>query len=172
MSKRLADAIFEILKDYTDHVFMLPGGGAMYLVDALGKSGIPYTVMLHEQSAGLAACSYAQVSGKLGVCLVTSGPGATNAVTACATAWTDSFPVLFISGQTRLDQFDPKLRTSGVQSVDIVPVVKPITKQVYTLDIPSIVDEIITELAVDCLSGRRGPCWLDIPQDVQGEVIG
>ena len=119
--KRVADVIFEILKPHSDVVFMLPGGGAMYLVDALGQSGIPYVPMLHEQGAGMAACGYAGISGKLGVCLVTSGPGATNAITACAAAWCDSFPVLFISGQTSLNTFNPKVRTSGVQSVNIVP---------------------------------------------------
>lgn len=168
---RVADKIFQILRDYTDVVFMLPGGGAMYLVDALGQSGIPYVPMLHEQSAGLAACAYAQVSGKLGVCLVTSGPGATNAVTACATAWTDSFPVLFISGQTRLDQFDPELRTSGVQSVNIVPVVHPIAKMAYITKIGEGTPEVARIMANLCLEGRQGPCWLDVPQDIQGEVL-
>jgi acetolactate synthase-1/2/3 large subunit len=173
---RVADKIWQILKDYTDCVFMLPGGGAMHLVDALGRSGLPYTAMLHEQGAALAACGYAGISGRLGVCLVTSGPGATNAITGCATAWTDSFPVLFISGQTASDQFNQNVRTSGVQSVNIVPMVKPITKRAYQLIFGNHmmcgdVRDDIHELAELCMEGRPGPAWLDIPVDRQGEVV-
>ena len=103
--------------------------------------------------------------------LVTSGPGATNAITGCATAWTDSFPVLFISGQTALSQFNPNVRTSGVQSVNIVPVVREITKFAMTLQIGRAASDAIFHLTKYCLSGRPGPCWLDIPVDVQGEVL-
>jgi len=173
---RVADAVWQTLKQYTDCVFMLPGGGAMHLVDALGRSGLRYVPMLHEQGAALAACGYAGISGKLGVVLVTSGPGATNAITGCATAWTDSFPVLFLSGQTAKSQFSDKVRTSGVQSVNIVPVVKPITKRAYQLIFGNHMNgqdvrDDIHELAQLCMEGRPGPCWLDIPVDVQGEVV-
>ena len=168
--KRTADVIFEILKPHTDVVFMLPGGGAMYLVDALGQSGIPYVPMLHEQGAGMAACGYAGISGKLGVCLVTSGPGATNAITACAAAWTDSFPVLFISGQTSFSTFNPKVRTSGVQSVNIVPMVETITKNAFQAYNAGSAINILKKFIPLCLEARQGPCWLDIPMDVQGEV--
>ena len=170
--KRTADLIFEMLKPHTDVVFMLPGGGACFLVDALGQSGIPYVPMLHEQGAGMAACGYAGISGKLGVCLVTSGPGATNAITACAAAWCDSFPVLFISGQTSFSTFNPKVRTSGVQSVNITPMLQgQITKMAW---MPVNSDESIKcvhKMIRLCLEARQGPCWLDIPMDVQGEVM-
>jgi len=169
--KRVADVIFEILKPHTDVVFMLPGGGAMYLVDALGQSGIPYVPMLHEQGAGMAACGYNGISGKLGVCLVTSGPGATNAITACAAAWCDSFPVLFISGQTSLSTFNPKVRTSGVQSVNIVPMVEHITKWARMVDSEYELISALVRMIDICLEARQGPCWLDIPMDVQGEVM-
>ena len=171
--KRVADVIFEILKPHTDVVFMLPGGGAMYLVDALGQSGIPYVPMLHEQGAGMAACGYAGISGKLGVCLVTSGPGATNAITACAAAWCDSFPVLFISGQTSSDTLigDSGLRTRGVQQVDIVPMVETITKNAFQAYNAGSAINILKKFIPLCLEARQGPCWLDIPMDVQGEVM-
>ena len=169
--KRVADVIFEILKQHTDVVFMLPGGGAMYLVDALGQSGIPYVPMLHEQGAGMAACGYAGISGKLGVCLVTSGPGATNAITACKAAFDDSFAVLFVSGQTSLSGWNPNTRTCGVQSSRIVDMVKPITKwAVMTTGESESISALVRMIDI-CLEARQGPCWLDIPMDVQGEVI-
>jgi len=165
-----AEAVFDILKNYIDTVFFVPGGGSAYLVDALGRSGLNAVSCLHEQGAGFAALGYAQIRNGLGVCLVTSGPGATNAVTPCAAAWTDSVAVLFISGQARSDTLigDSGLRTRGIQEVDIVPMVIPITKEAYqswfTIEnLPGIIDR--------CLSGRRGPCWLSIPLDVQAEEI-
>ena len=171
--KRTADLIFEMLKPHTDVVFMLPGGGAMYLVDALGQSGIPYVPMLHEQGAGMAACGYAGISGKLGVCLVTSGPGATNAITACAAAWCDSFPVLFISGQTSKDTLIGRsgLRTMGVQQVDIISMVRGITKMAWQAMNYDEVVKCVHKMVAICTQARQGPCWLDIPMDVQGEVI-
>ena len=85
---KTSDAIFDILKGYVDVVFFVPGGGAMHLVDSLGKSGLRHISALHEQGAGFMALGYAQQRKGLGVCLVTSGPGATNALTPCAAAWT------------------------------------------------------------------------------------
>src|SRR5512138_1628970 len=110
---KTSDAIFEILKQHVDTVFFVPGGGAMHLVDSLGKSGLKAVSCLHEQGAGFAAIGYAMSRNGLGVCLTTSGPGATNAVTPCAAAWMDSVPVLFISGQARSDSLigDTGLRT-------------------------------------------------------------
>src|SRR5512147_1792056 len=99
---RLADAIFERLKAKTDTVFFVPGGGAMFLVDALGRSGLKHVSAIHEQGAGFMALGYAMATGRLGVCLTTSGPGVTNAMTACLAAWMESVPVLFISGQARV----------------------------------------------------------------------
>src|SRR5512139_3465080 len=127
---RTADAIFDILSKYVDTVFFVPGGQAAFLVDALGRSKLTPISALHEQGAGFMACGYAQFRGGLGVCLTTSGPGATNAITPCAAAWMDSIPVLFISGQANTWSLigDTGLRVRGVQEVDIVPVVAPVTK--------------------------------------------
>jgi len=167
---RVADKIFQRLKTETECVFFLPGGGSMYLVDALGRSGIRYVSALHEAGAGEMALGYAMASGKLGVCLTTSGPGATNAITPCLAAWTDSVSVLFISGQARSDTLigNSGLRTRGLQEADIVRMVTPITKKAYEpltsgYDCLMALDAMI-EL---CQTGRRGPCWLSIPQDVQ-----
>lgn len=172
---RVADAIFTRLARETDTCFFIPGGGSMFLVDALGHSSIRAVSAIHEQGAGAMAIGYAMASGRLGVCMTTSGPGATNAVTACLAAWTDSVPVLFISGQARVPTLvgNSGLRSRGVQEADIVQIVKPITKQAYQpetsgIDCMMALEDMITK----CLSGRRGPCWLSVPQDVQGMQYG
>lgn len=166
---RTADAIFDILKEYVDTVFFVPGGGAAFLVDALGKSGLRHVSMLHEQGAGFAALGYAQARNGLGVCLVTSGPGATNAITPCAAAWMDSVPVLFISGQSNLHP-DENLRVRGVQAVDIISMVKPITKWAHQIRHREVYSSVTTAF-IELHTGRRGPCWLDIPLNVQAEEI-
>ena len=98
---RVADAIFERLKQEVDTVFYLPGGGSGPLVDALGASGLRAVCCLHEQGCGYAAVGYAQYHG-FGVCLVTSGPGISNCATPIAAAWVDSVPILVVSGQVML----------------------------------------------------------------------
>lgn len=167
----VSEAIFNRLKQETDTVYVVPGGGAMYLVDALGRSGLRYVAAIHEQGAGLMAVGHAMVKG-FGVCLVTSGPGASNAVTACLAAWTDSIPVLFISGQARSDTLAPAgMRSKGVQEADIISMVEPITK--YAKEPIDPID-CIAALKISiyqCKSGRPGPCWLSVPQDVQGMQI-
>jgi acetolactate synthase-1/2/3 large subunit len=164
---RIADAIFETLKSEVDTVFYLPGGGCAPLVDALGQSGLKAVCCLHEQGAGFAAVGYAQHKG-FGVCLVTSGPGATNAVTPCLAAWTDSVPVLFISGQAKTEMLKHNTRAKGLQYVDAVRMAKPITKQAYepltsTIDAMMALEDMITK----CKTGRKAPCWLSVPQDLQ-----
>lgn len=171
VSMRVADAIFHRLETETDCVFFVPGGGAMFLVDALGRSGLKHVSAVHEQGAGAMALGYAMTSGRLGVCLTTAGPGATNAITPCLAAWTDSIPVLFISGQARSNTLvgQTGLRTRGVQEADIVRMVQGITKVAYE---PLVSGHdclmALEDMIVQCLSGRRGPCWLSVPQDVQG----
>jgi acetolactate synthase-1/2/3 large subunit len=168
-----SEAIFDILKQYVDCVFFVPGGGAAYLVDALGRSGLRAVSMLHEQGAGFAAIGYAQIRNGLGVCLVTSGPGACNAVTPCAAAWVDSVPVLFISGQPRSDTLigNSGLRTRGIQEIDIVPMVEHITKYAAQPLKGDMAQGLALAMIYDCLKERRGPCWLSVPLDVQMEEI-
>lgn len=168
---RVADVIFQRLAQEVDTVFLVPGGGAMYLVDALGRSKLNYVAAIHEQGAGFMAIGYAMLKG-LGVCLVTSGPGATNAITACLAAWTDSIPVLFISGQARSDTLAPfGMRTMGVQEGPTTRMVTPITKFCWEpLDAKDAVMTAMNMVEI-CMSDRMGPCWLSIPQDVQGMEI-
>jgi acetolactate synthase-1/2/3 large subunit len=168
---RLADAIFQKVKQHTDTTYFLPGGGAMFLVDALGRSGLRAVSCIHEQGAGFAAIGHAMMQG-FGCCLVTSGPGVTNAMTACLAAWTDSVPVLFISGQARTDAMKGNTRARGLQYVDI-GVVRPITKVTYE-PMTSAIDALMAldNMIEQCTTGRRGPCWLSVPQDLQAVEYG
>ncbi len=140
----------------------------MFLADAVGHSGIRYVAAIHEQGAGYAALSHGML-GEIGVCVVTAGPGATNAITPCAAAWMDSIPALFISGQPKSTTLigDSGLRTRGVQELDIVSMAKPITKFAYQ---PSPADclDVLEKMIFLCKDGRPGPCWLSVPLDVQG----
>lgn len=169
---RLADAIFERLKQETDTCYYIPGGSAMFLVDALGKSGMKAVSAIHEQGAGTMAIGHAMASG-FSVCLTTSGPGATNAITACLAAWTDSIPVLFISGQARSETLtQDKLRTHGLQPGNIIATVRNMTKLAYepmtsTFDALMCLDQMIHL----CKDGRKGPCWLSIPQDLSAVEV-
>jgi acetolactate synthase I/II/III large subunit len=170
---RVADRIWQIVKDAgVDTVFFVPGGGSAFLVDALGTSGLDHVSMLHEQGAAYAAVAYGMMRG-LGVCLTTSGPGATNALTGCAAAWTDSAPVLFISGQAASDTliYNSGLRTKGQQEIDIVNMVHPITKSANTVHYGSLAVMRAKEMTTQCQDGRPGPCWIDIPLDIQGREV-
>ena len=123
---KLSDYVFEAVADAgVRHVFYLPGGGAMHLVDSLGRSDrLEPVLMLHEQAAAIAAEAYARVTGNLGVVLVTTGPGGTNALTGVAGAWIESTPLLVVSGQVKRADLmgDRGVRQFGPQEVDIVRV--------------------------------------------------
>jgi len=177
---KLSDYIWEYIADQgVKHVFMVAGGGAMHLVDSLGQNKrLKYVCCLHEQAAGLAAEAYAQFNG-LGVCLVTSGPGGTNAITACASAWCNSMPVLFISGQVNTYQMKtPEQRFNGIQELDIISMVEPITKYSETLEMTDgwegdgyVVSGLISTVCDIAKRPRQGPVWLDIPLDVQAAEL-
>ena len=164
----ISESIFDHLKSEVDTVFYLPGGGCGQLVDALGKSGLNAVCTLHEQGAGYAAVAYAQYKG-FGVCLTTSGPGATNAITPCLAAWMDSVPVMFISGQVMTKWIKTKsMRSRGTQEADIISMVKPITKVAFELGYNFNVSFWMDYMVKMAKSGRPGPVWLSIPQDTQG----
>ncbi|UCV15901.1 thiamine pyrophosphate-binding protein [Quatrionicoccus australiensis] len=159
------------------HVFLLTGGGAMFLNDALGhQSGLEAVCCHHEQSCAMAAEAYARINNHIGVINVTTGPGGINALNGVFGAWTDSIPMLILSGQvkreTHLGCFDlPNLRQLGDQEADIIPMVRGITKYATMVRNP---EDIVRELGRAlhlAMSGRPGPCWLDIPIDVQSAFI-
>jgi acetolactate synthase-1/2/3 large subunit len=171
---KLSDYVFLYLsKKGVRDVFMLSGGGCMHLVDSLGRSDINYICCLHEQAAGIAAVAYSQYTNGLGVALVTTGPGGTNAVTAVAGAWTDSVPLIMLSGQVKRSDLSSNTgtRTFGFQEIDIVSVVSPITKYAVTVDDPKKIKYHLDKAVFLATHGRPGPVWLDIPLDVQSSII-
>ncbi len=170
-TKRLADYVFELVAAQgVRAVFLVPGGGSMYLVDALGQNPeIEFVPTHHEQAAAIAAEAYARVTGGLGCALVSTGPGGTNAITAVAGSWIESVPLLIISGQVKRSDLmgTSGVRQMGVQEVDIVSVVKPITKYAVTIRDASTIRYEFEKAVYLATSGRKGPVWLDIPLDVQ-----
>lgn len=172
---RVADYVFEfIARQNIGHVFFLPGGGAMHLNNGLlRQKAITPVSMLHEQGAAIAAEGYARTSGQFGVCLVTSGPGATNALTGVAGAWFESTPVMVLSGQVKRADLkrDSGVRQLGTQELDIVTMVGSITKYAVCLTDPARARYELEKALFLMRDGRRGPVWIDIPLDVQATDI-
>ena len=172
---KLSDYVIKRLEETgTKHMFMLPGGGAMHLNDSLGKSEkIQYVGCLHEQTCAIAAEAYARVSNTLGLLMVTTGPGGTNALTGIAGAYIESTPVFVVSGQVkRLDMINGQgIRQQGMQELDIISVVKPITKYAALVDDAQMIRYHIERALYEATHGRKGPVWLDIPLDVQATMI-
>lgn len=156
------------------HVFMLPGGGSMHLVDSLGRENrLEYVTCLHEQTVAVAAEAYAQCANGLGVALVTTGPGGTNAITGVAAAWLDSTPCLFLSGQVKRSDLKERsgVRQFGFQELGIVDVVRSITKYAAMVMEPESIRYHLEKACYLARHGRPGPVWIDIPLDVQGATI-
>lgn len=144
----------------------------MTLVDALHKSGINPIHMLHEQSAAVAADAYAQYTGNLGVVLCTAGPGATNCITGVAASWIDSTPLLVISGQCKsADLNNGYLRQRGVQEVDIISMVRKITKYAVQIAPMSNIKFFLEHAIKTAKEGRPGPVWIDVTLDAQAAEI-
>ena len=173
---RVADYLMQRLADegVTD-VFLLPGGGAMYLNDAIAcEHRMTPVPCHHEQACGIAAEAYGRTSPLgFGVAVVTTGPGATNIVTPVAGAWIESLPLIVISGQVkRADAINGrKIRQGGVQEVDIISVVEPITKFAVTISSPEDARVCLEEALWRMRSERPGPVWIDVPLDVQAAPI-
>jgi acetolactate synthase I/II/III large subunit len=175
MGIKLSDWVIQFIAHVgVRHVFEVTGGGAMHLNDSLGANpDVEYICTLHEQAASMAAESYAKVTGGLGVCVVTSGPGGTNAITGVAGGWLDSTPMLVLSGQAKRADLKGTtgVRQMGVQEVDIVSMVSPITKYAVTVMEPADIRFHMEKALYLALTGRPGPVWIDLPLDVQGAMI-
>lgn len=172
--KKLSDYVFEFLeKKGIGHVFLLPGGGAMHLVDSIGKSNMEYICCQHEQAASIAAESYGQHTNNTGVCLTTSGPGASNAITGVTAGWIDSTPMFIISGQAKRSDLvgDTGVRQIGSQEIQIIDMVKPVTKYAVQVMEPEQIRYHMERAYYEATSGRKGPVWLSIPLDVQAAMI-
>jgi len=171
----VSEYIFKFLKDKTDCVFLVTGGQAMYLNDAVAKSGIRYICCHHEQACGMAADAYARLSGKLGVALVTAGPGAANVLNGVIGAYMDSAPVMVISGQSNLEFVEymrqTGIRQHGIQGILIEPVALMVTKYFKTLEKTEDIKDDIKKAYSIAMMDRKGPVWLDVPLDIQKEEM-
>lgn len=172
---KLSDYVWKYISNLgVQHVFMFPGGGAMHLVDSLGRNNdLEYVTLLHEQACSMAAETYSRIAYNLGVALVTTGPGGTNAITGVAAAWLESTPMLIISGQAKTTDLKDSygVRQRGNQEIGIVDIVSSITKYAVTVKNPNEIKYHLERAVYEAKSGRPGPVWLDIPLDVQGASI-
>ena len=182
MKIRLADYVADFLVNngITD-CFMVTGGGAMHLNDALGhKEGLKCTYNHHEQACAIAAEAYGRVENKIAVCCVTTGPGGTNAITGVVGGWLDSIPMLIVSGQVRYDttarytaQYTDglPLRAVGDQEFDITKSVSCMCKYATMIEKPEQIRYALEKALYLATTGRKGPCWIDIPVNYQGMMI-
>lgn len=172
---KVSDYIAQFLvKNGIRDLFLISGGGMMHMLDSVARNpGLNLVFNLNEQASAICADSYAQFTGHLGACMVTTGPGATNAVTGCAGAWVDSTPVLFISGQCKTEQMGQLkgLRIYGAQEIAIVPCVKPITKYAVTVLKEEDIRYHLEKAVWLATHGRKGPVWIDVPLDIQGAQV-
>lgn len=175
---RVADYIADFLYSTLGikDVFLVTGGGAMFLNDGIAKheklNGI---FNHHEQASAMAAVAYAKYKNSYAAAMTTSGCGATNAITGLLDAWQDNTPVIFLSGQVKrketLHNSPLPLRQLGVQEADIIPIVNSISKYSVMVNIPEEIAYHLEKAAYLAKNGRPGPVWIDVPQDVQGATI-
>lgn len=171
---KLSDYIFKYLERIgVNTVFTLTGGGIMHLVDSMGHSNMEYVCCHHEQAAAIAAQAYDMYNEQLSVCLVTTGPGGTNALTGAAAAYVDSTPVIYMSGQVKRDDFASLrgVRQFGAQENDIIAMAKPVTKYAVLASEPENIAYELEKCVYLATHGRKGPVWIDIPLDVQSAEI-
>lgn len=174
---RVADLIARLLVEHgIQDVFMLTGGGAMHLNDALGREkGLNKVFVHHEQAASIAAESYARLSNRPAAVNVTTGPGGVNALNGVYGAYVDSIPMIVISGQVKREtcafNYPIPLRQLGDQEIDIVAMVRGITKYAVMLDDPKNARRVVEKAIHLCRRGRPGPVWIDVPIDVQAAMV-
>jgi acetolactate synthase-1/2/3 large subunit len=158
-----------LLRQKVEVIFGIPGGAIMPFYDALYefRNTLRHVLCRHEQGAGHAAEGYARASGRVGVCIATSGPGATNLVTPIADAWMDSTPIVAITGQVP----SALLGTDAFQEVDIAGVTLPITKQSYVVRSAADLPQVFAEAFYVAASGRPGPVLIDVTKDAQQERV-
>ncbi|MGR3294910.1 MAG: biosynthetic-type acetolactate synthase large subunit, partial [Candidatus Bathyanammoxibius sp.] len=151
-----------LLKEGVEYVFGIPGGVVLPLFDAIYQSPLKFILTRHEQAAGHAADGFARATGKVGVCLVTSGPGATNLTTAIATAYMDSVPMVAITGQVKTNL----IGSDAFQEADVMGITRPITKHSYLVKDLNDLPRVIYEAFYIASTGRCGPVVIDLPVDI------
>ena len=152
-----------LIKEGVEVLFGYPGGAVLDIFDAIYQSPLKLTLTRHEQGAAHAADGYARATGKVGVCLATSGPGATNLVTGIATAYMDSIPLVALTGQVATGM----IGNDAFQEADIVGITRPITKHNYLVTSADDLYRTIREAFYLARTGRPGPVLIDVPKDVQ-----
>lgn len=172
---KLADYVIRFLEDLgISCVFTISGQHNMHLIDSLANSRrLRYVCPKHEQFGAMAAEGYARVSGRPGAMIVTTGPGGTNALTGLLGAWCDSIPCIFISGQANLHHFTDgtTIRQLGVQQINIVEIVRSVTKYAALVSDRALIRYHLEKALHLATTGRPGPVWLDIPLNIQQEMI-
>ena len=159
--------IQSLVDEGVEYLFGYPGGAALHIYDAIfNQNELQHILVRHEQGATHAADGYARATGKPGVVLVTSGPGATNAITGIATAFMDSIPMVVISGQVQ----SHLIGTDAFQETDMIGISRPIVKHSFTVDHQSNIPQIVKEAFHIATSGRQGPVVIDIPKDLTNPV--
>jgi acetolactate synthase-1/2/3 large subunit len=174
---RVADYVVNrLIESGVDHFFIVVGGNAMYLDDAIRVSNVPYTAFHNEQAATMAAEAYSRVTGKLACVVVTSGPGATNVITGVAGAFYDSVPLIIICGNAKSsDLCTPEMprgvRQVGTFELPIHEICAPITKYSELITSRGQVEEVLNAAISNCLQDRPGPSLINFPIDIQGEQM-
>jgi acetolactate synthase-1/2/3 large subunit len=177
MKIKLADYIAKLLSAHgITNVFTVVGGGAMHLNNAFGQhKKLKCIYNHHEQASAIAAESFARIENKMAVACVTTGPGGTNTITGVLCAYLDNIPLLVISGQVRyattVESSDLNLRQFGEQEYRIIESVKPMTKYAVMVKNPQDIKYHIERAIFEATNGRKGPCWIDVPLDVQASII-
>jgi acetolactate synthase I/II/III large subunit len=177
MKVKVADYIADLLCELgITNVFSVVGGGAMHLNNAFGQhKKLKCIYNHHEQASAMAAESFARIDNKIAVACVTSGPGGTNAITGVLCAYLDNIPLLVISGQARysttVEGSGLNLRQFGEQEYKIVESIKPMTKYAVMVKNPQEIRYHVERAVYEAMDGRKGPCWIDVPLDVQASII-
>lgn len=155
-------------------IFLVSGGGIMHLLDSVGRNKrLRYFCNHHEQASAICAEAYSRAKGTMGCCLVTTGPGSTNALSGVVGAWYDSIPMLVISGQVKRELIADyqRVRQLACQEVNIMDMARPVTKYIKTITEPELIRYELETALYRAREGRPGPVWIDIPLDVQGSMI-
>uniref|UniRef100_UPI004047759D thiamine pyrophosphate-binding protein n=1 Tax=Bacteroidota TaxID=976 RepID=UPI004047759D len=172
---KLSDFIAQKLKEHNiDKVYGLTGGAVVHIFDSIQRSKMDVTFMNHEQAAAFAAVGHSKLTNGYSCCIVTTGPGVTNAITGLAAAWLDSVPIIFISGQSRLNQTTnnhKNIRQIGTQQLNVLPLVSSMTKYCVMLDNPNNILYELEKCFHIAANGRKGPVWIDIPIDLQWAMV-
>ena len=168
MGRTGADILIQALLDHgVDCIFALPGGAVLTLFDKLYDAPIRTILVRHEQGAGHMADGYARATGKVGVCVATSGPGATNLVTAIATAYMDSVPIVAVTGQVKTNL----IGNDAFQEADTTGITRPVTKHNYLVKDAREVGRVTNEAFYIASTGRPGPVLIDLPADVAAQTV-